>query len=928
MKLSPNLSQVLLTSSQDVTQRVCVVTPRRRLARQIQDEFYNEIKSASVYNPSIMTIGDWIAKESSPLLLQSNKLLINSVQTSILWEEALGRLSNRDITQVDVFSREGKTLKQDLVAQAQDAWRKIHLFLIEKKKQNFSQDRIASFFYEWSNAYSNICVERNLCDEFMLAELLKGAIIRKELQPAASLWVGFVNVYPAYEKIYDRIRKQSPDKIARMDKAFVMDESTTPSEQWDGNIILREYENEKDELSSLTQAVKQAHLENKNNLIGVVIPGMENNWHEIRQVFLNAFADEIQSSPTSRAESMDRPDLPFDMSWGEELSDYPLIGDMLRLLQLNKHRMPPASFIDLFSTPYISGSEQEADARAGINSKLCKLNETSTSISVEELTKVRNLTSIKAHTSAALFLNTPLLQKRLGRYFAVKGAFDDRASPHKWASVFSEQLEALGWGDIEWSRMERQLWDKWLDITDELYRAGNVVDKMTRGEALDFVVKSCTRIFQPSPPRTKIRILGMQESEGLQFDKLFACHMNSSCLPQPRTNFFIPFELAKVAGLVGGDSYIEYQHAMIDNLCSAAPEVYLSFATLADDEDKLCHPMLEHLPCKQIPMVWQELEPAKLSYERLEDYIAPEVEEQERLRQIVGIIKSHSSCPFQSFMAHRVNPNKVDEPLEELSSLERGVIFHNTMRHFWDEVRSQSKLRAMDEKEEKKLVASCVGNALRDSRSVFLKADEMMLALEKKLLTELAIKLLEFEKSREQEFEVVELEKESKFVIGEREFSLKIDRIDNIKSLPGDSNNVLIDYKLGNKLYTEKDMLGARPAEPQLLIYSMLPRLVNDLCSLGFISINYKQQHKEAGLYIEKEGLFGCGRKSKGQINRTELEDRHKAVRAVYDSFIKGNSQVERRNSSSCNYCDFAAVCRIQELTSAEAISGGDATDV
>ncbi|MBE8182602.1 MAG: hypothetical protein HAW61_03650, partial [Candidatus Portiera sp.] len=383
---------ISLSSPLDKRDDTYIVTPRRRLARQIKEEFNNSMQGKLSYSPQIMTLGDWIIFHGEALLAKEQILLMGSLQAQLIWGEALSRVKKEDIleelTTWDIGREAGATntadaMRQKLIVQAQDAWRKIHLYQLELNSRVFAKDKITHFFYEWSNAYQEICEQRKLCDEFMLTDKLLAAIATKEVGIKRSLWVGFTDNYPVYERLYELIRKQGGGLIDKVDAFRIKSESEGKVQV--PQLMMEEYENDQDELLDLAQKVKLFAQENPESQVGVVIPGLEKNWHKVRQSFAHALLEERDTSNYSAEELLDELDLPFDMSWGEELQEFPLIGSLLDLLRLNQERTSPAELLDRFNSPYLAGHKEEIIARTRLNSKLCLMSVTYRAISLADI---------------------------------------------------------------------------------------------------------------------------------------------------------------------------------------------------------------------------------------------------------------------------------------------------------------------------------------------------------------------------------------------------------------------------------------------------------------------------------------------------------------------------------------------------------------
>ena len=890
---------------------VSIVTPKRRLARQLQENFLNDREV--IYEYRIQTLDEWLLEQSRPLLSAETKLPLSGAQEYLMWNETLTETTIAKLTELNVFADESRALRQRMIAQASDAWRLINLYQIEASPENFAKNEIHKLFYAWLQKYRELCDKRGLLDRFMLWEKLGLALAEGNLSPPPSLWVGFTEPIPLYENLYSKLRKQTGVIVDRQDKLI-----SAPSQN-DGNdrsdIFICEYENERDELAKLAVQVKQTHVENPDKQIAVVIPGMESNWPHIRRLFVDLFSStgeegrgkEAQGKQRSRY-AMDQADMPFDMSWGESLKDFPLIGDLLNLLHLVPDERPPADFVEWvnFSSPYLAGHKSEADARADISDKLLYLQKRYAGISLAKLSQSNIPKNAKPTSPSGLFAATPQIKKQLHEYFAVKDAFAEMARPSHWAEVFSAQIKALGWGDLsQMSRLEPQLWDRINGLLDSLHRTESVTENLSRGEALEFLEREAEGIFQLSPPDTKIKILGMNESEGLLFDYLFACRMNTTCVPQPAVNFFIPFNLtAKIYGDAGRR---EREERLLNHLLIAAPQVRISFAAISDDEEKLCHSLLADIKHERVPFITEEMEKPAVSFESpRKDDMAPKVGDEENLSGIVSILKSYSNCPFQATVRQRFKPHSPGVMEEELSAADRGNMLHDIARVLWEDLKDSKNLAKKSTAELNKMIAKSIDAVLTEQRSVFLH-DDFAQELEGKMFTDLLEKLMEAEKMRRLDYTPVFLEEAKKIKFGKREFEIKIDRVDRLEK----GGEVLMDYKYKRspaRLSPKRDM---RPAEPQLVVYSML---LEKIVSLGFVNLQQKYGCSVDGIFIEDDGFFSDYKESKkGGISREQLEKMQEDLGQLYKDFIAGNSQVDPRNAQSCEYCDYPSICRVKE---------------
>lgn len=935
MKLHSSIIEALnYRFSQDsVDSPTYIVSSRRRLTRHLK-EADNMRRDVTVWNdPSILTIdgiNGWVALLARSLLTDKGDLLINKKQAGLIWEDALMSMSvsDKELIGWDVFADESGTMKKRFVAQAQAAWRLVHLYRVEFVAKNFSKERMSRFFYKWSQVYCDICKEKGLVDENMALIRVCAALFEGRIIPPSSLWVGFDETYPAYEELFDILHKQTSFNTTKVRNAFIMDEANT-AKNFCAQLSLTKFENEREELYRLAHAVNLAHQDNPDELIGVVIPGMERDWHNIRRVFTAAFTQNSNKPSAEKNRFMEEDNLPFDMSWGEKLSEYALVGDALRMLSIEPLHMSPIDLADLFDSPYLAGYDEEGEARAHLRQKFYNLNSYSLQVSLQK--EIEKPASQYINNHDRIFGNTPILKKNLQKYLKVKDAFVETASPQHWAKVFGSQIYSLGWGDIKWSRLEKQLWDQWEKMLDQLYAAGNILTSCSRARALSFLIDNADGIFQASPAVTGVRLLGIGQVESLMFDRLFACRMTDTCLPSHVTNFFIPYELGRAAKMkwCGLEQRWREEERTINYLRSMAPTIHFSFSARSEDEEKIAHSLLTDIPLEDSNAnifaattqysTDKEIEP-DIPMEEIIDEKAPSLGNEENPKNLVNIIKSQSSCPFQAFVRHRLKLSFPQAPQEEVSAMNRGSMLHNNLRNIWTKLETHSKLCTLQEQGIEQLSESISSKTIQENiRGVVFLRDEMTAELEKKYLVELTKKLLYNDKEREVSFKVVGLEKNVKINFKGREYQLIVDRIDelvteNTNNNPATSllSQVLIDYKSGNTVYSIRDMSEKRPREPQIIIYSLANKSLN---SFGFITLNLKDGFVAKGLCMDNAVADGLFYSQEATISQEYLEMMQQNIKNIYDSFEQGDARVDPLDMSICRHCKYDSLCRIQEIT-------------
>src|SRR4029079_260264 len=152
-----------------------------------------------------------------------------------------------------------------------------------------------------------------------------------------------------------------------------------------------------------------AGLEGGKGRLGVVLPDLQLRRREVARVF-----GRIMGSA-----------LPFELSIGEPLSDYPLVAFALSVLEFSQAEKPFAEASRILRSPFLGGAETEMAARARLDARLRRA--AGAEISLPKLIGMMDV--------------CPVLRLHLEKVFAIKA---EKQSPHAWARHFTALLEAAG----------------------------------------------------------------------------------------------------------------------------------------------------------------------------------------------------------------------------------------------------------------------------------------------------------------------------------------------------------------------------------------------------------------------------------------------------------------------------------------------------
>ncbi len=105
--------------------------------------------------------------------------------------------------------------------------------------------------------------------------------------------------------------------------------------------------------------------------------------------------------------------------------------------------------------------------------------------------------------------------------------------PSDWAPVLSGFLQDIGWpGDRVLDSIEYQTLEVWNELLSELARLDSVSGRIPLDAALGILGDlASSRLFQPETAPAPVQILGVFETAGLRFDRLWIMGMHDGAWP-------------------------------------------------------------------------------------------------------------------------------------------------------------------------------------------------------------------------------------------------------------------------------------------------------------------------------------------------------------------------------------------------------------
>ncbi|MBN1301544.1 MAG: exodeoxyribonuclease V subunit gamma [Melioribacteraceae bacterium] len=301
-------------------------------------------------------------------------------------------------------------------------------------------------------------------------------------------------------------------------------------------------------------------------------------------------------------------------------------------------------------------------------------------------------------------------------------------------------------------------------------------------------------------------------------------------------------------------------------------------------------------------------------------------------------LELYAKCPFRYFIERVLRIEVSEEPSEEIEAIETGSILHSILYEFYSEVRNNGiVLYNCDEQTFRKYTEMIFSIAEKHLSQSFIKSPVTFYDIEKLLgLTgdkrqSILFKFVEYERNFETSFlpeffevsfgKIYQKHVDSKLhqrepvEVGSIKLKGKIDRIE-IDEASRKFN--ITDYKLGYTVPAASEL--ERGVSLQLPLYLM--------CAEKLLGIHLKNNYKPNLMYIfslkyqhDKFGKFNIkkGRSSSFDPEKfnNELIEIVKEHLNSYASRIAGGkfhlSSHDDREKLICRYCDFRALCRIND---------------
>ncbi len=873
---------------QKINPSTTIITPNRRLAATLHRLYQlsqQSNQSVSWETPAILPLGAFIERTFTEYAMDSFSdipFLLNPTQELFLWEKILSH--TKESEQLLQLSDTAKLIKS--------AWGLLKQWDISLSHPAFHQTEDGMTLLNWINEYQTFIKKKCWLDSANLPNYLIEKINANEIKlPSHLILVGFTDLSPQWQALFSACKHNgcSVDSFS--------------SETNDASVHQIKLPDAENEILAMALWAKSTLKNNAQATIGCVIPDLDKKRDRVMQIFSEVFAEE-------KTDDVNQINAFFNISAGKPLSRYSIIHAALQCLALNKKKLSIETLGYLLHTPFIGEAEKERIKRAHYDAKLRRKNINTLALSF--------LISTEETSDLALHLQCPFLSQRLKNFYALLDQQNKKLSYREWAILFNQLLSILGWpGERSLNSPEYQTVEHWLDLLNHFQSLDQIAPPVEYHQALKILFQIGNETsFQPKTPEAPIQVLGMLEAAGLPFDAVWIMGMNDIAWPpQPKPHPLIPKRLQREFNMPHATAEREliYCQQLINTFIKHAKKVIFSYAEMNEDLKLQASPLIRHFPLGTLDGN-DFKKPVERSFltqhlEFIVDEKGPDFATDERIRGGVNVLKLQALCPFKAFAEWRLHAHELESPQPGLRAKERGTLIHQLLETLWNQLHDQARLKQLDDDALHHLIKISIDDAIH-TLAYRHSPDSRYMQLEKERLQSLIYDWLQYEKNRPP-FRVMMNEKATTINMGPFDFSIRIDRIDELSN----GTKLIIDYKTG-KYNDIHHWFGERLEEPQLPLYAMLdPNNTAGICFAQIAAAEYGFKGvSDASLDIKGIKPITEIKKAETLSWNEQLNAWQAILSQLSHDFHQGIAKVDPKNPpQTCEYCALKPLCRMDE---------------
>ncbi len=890
---------------QELEAGTTVLVPNNRI-RDAVLHTYADTQSAKVYaTPKVLGIDVWareIWQKAASLGIDPyrNKLSISAAEELFLWMDLIQQSQNRypllnEGETASAVSRAYQLMKQ---WQLQDRH--------EETLEAYRSIPDIDAFLSWAEQFHKVCEEKQLISLVdSIAHINEH--LAQDKAPSLPLdnnilLLNFYQPPPMYEQLFKQLNSHT--RLSEVQLASSTSEIRGTHYQFP--TMRAEFHHVAEWARNIVQQDSNAHI----GLIGQLGDSQRSELERI----LTAVLNRNHIIDFSGGQSI------FNSTHStHNLVDEGMVHDAFLLFETIRQEQSAQDICRLLRSPYVLPESRELENRYALERVL------------------RQRLSLRCQLQDVLYFagkedkpaHCPALHESLSHLRDHFRRLPQRNSPRRWSEIFTQILEQYQWPGSQLTSHQRQVADRFRTALDTLATLTPILGEIDQAKASSCLRRLCveTRHSQKFDHARQISLYSIEEASGLDFDHVWLLSFNDQAWPPAISpSPFLPYSVQKEAGIPGSHSDIQYQFASDTfRILRNSVSVSMQSSHHRSDGEQEFRPSSFSTTFSVAPTP-DQIDPAPHCFYG-EPYITSPVVDTVSDRESVAlnpdgaslgghqVLSDQSSCPFRAFARYRLDARELEQFSTGLSPMARGSAVHEALEYLFKRVVDSQVLHQMQSGE---LDQHC--EAAADTAIAYLRGHHKSLMtprfeqIEHKRIASLLHKFLNKEKQR-QPFTAIAWEQKHQWQYRDMLFHLKIDRVDRL----ADDSLAVIDYKTGKSSASLGSWLRERPEDLQLPFYSTLMKQASDQPVHAVAIANVNAENMQYSGIMESDQfhprLTNISSKQPEDKDWSGLMEHFERVLVrIADEFHAGIARVDPANPpSTCRYCDYQALCRIQE---------------
>ena len=895
-----------------------VVVPTRSLVTHLDHEFALAQLSSGLHTwlqPQIVSWSDWV-KELWRLNQMAHAELavqqpITATQSCVVWERVIASAKGRE-----------DELRLLNVAQTARAVQAAHALCLEWRitddTLNAHMNLDLAQFNQWRQAYRQECADHKWLDPEQLAESL--SLVSDLRTPAGDLtFYAFDALSPLQQRVIEKLRHSGRIQYCAHPQQAFTQEWSAPSADQIGTIAntqtITEYADEVAELEGVLRQARALLEADPSVRLSVVVPDLAERLPQVERLAHSVFY------PSDTPLAVNKRDKAYRFSLGARLTQWTAVQVALIALKGLKGAWALRDFRVLITSAHCAVlAPCRSECERFIEWLMAR---GQNKVAMEELQALLD-DFMSAHAESSAFgLFKEVMSDLTNHHQSLIGDSERRALMD-WRLLFDDWLGHLGWrtgvSGLDLDSTQFQLKERFEALMDEFQRLDTVHPRCGIQRAIDRLQTLCNdTIFLPQSEPTPIVISGVLDALGRVVDEVFVLGMSedyASVLPSVP---FIPRSALQQANHPWStpQSLFQTTAGLLARLLSVASKARVSFARgryTEPEHQAQVSALFRHASIEAVPIA---LTSTTTQLKVYQDEVGQAVAHASQVAHGMAVIRDFSQCAFKAYAAHRLQCRVVDEPEFGTDASVQGIVVHKVLEIAWKALRDSRGLAEHIETSEQVQMSRAndwVSLAYTSLAESFTAQQMALLEHEKARFADIAQQWLEFEASRPADFQVLETEHLFSAELEGIHYRGIIDRIDQTQ----DGRRVLIDYKTGS--VSASDWMGDRLPNPQMPLYSMAQEAASEAPLAGVAYAQVRRPEFDFKVLAEAD-IFKAS-SSRNQTIEAQWHDQRsqwpEQLSALAKGYLSGDAWVDPINETVCQYCAFAALCRLHDVSNAE----------